>query len=310
MPRLNNIKDMEQIYTYCKKVYLKELCVNDACDQLGIKVPFSKSSLKMYFNIYSCMMNGKCYKMGTSESFTKFLIEKIHNEYGKEFTLRALSSAKQNADYRISWGNEQPGIEKVCKEILQEYQFNINYEDLSKQPIVTKDSTHDNDNSNEIPLELSITYGETHISLKGTPEQVKSQLRNLSTMIGESLSAVDSITSNSSCNNQNTVLTESIGSQLKSKYLVIEKLKSKKDFKAKMIPLLVFASESGLKTSFTISDVLVIMKDALEEEIEKKDIEFVFSKKKDWFEQIGKNPRKYTLQPIAFDYSKNILADI
>ena len=290
-------------------MYLKELCVNDACDQLGIKVPFSKASLKMYFNIYSCMMNGKCYKMGTSESFTKFLIEKIHNEYGKEYTLRALSSAKQNADYRISCGNEQPGIEKVCKEILQEYQLNINYEDLSKQPITTKNETCDNDHSKEIPLEISITYGDTHFSLKGTPEQVKIQLRNLSTIMAETLSAVDTISSNS-CIKQDLVRTDSIGSQLKSKYLVIEKLKSKKDFKAKMIPLLVFASESGIKNAFTISDVLAIMKDALDEEIDKKDIEFVFSKRKDWFEQIGKNPRKYTLQPIAFDYSKNILADI
>ena len=177
-------------------------------------------------------------------------------------------------------------------------------------PIVTKNAIHDNSIPEDLPLELSISYGNTHISLKGTPNQVKEQLHNLSVLLGESISAVDSITSNGQSNPKENFSADSIGLQLKSLYPVIEQLKSKKDFKARMIPLLVFASESGIKNSFTISDVQAIMKDALDDDIDKKDIEFVFLKKKDWFDQIGKNPRKYTLQPIAFDYSLNILADI
>ena len=42
----------------------------------------------------------------------------------------ALKATKLHAEYRASVNNEQPGIEKVCREIIDEQQVNIDYDSL------------------------------------------------------------------------------------------------------------------------------------------------------------------------------------
>ena len=311
MPRLNDNKDMELIYEFAKKVYAKEICANDACDRIQGNVPFSKSSLKMYFTIFSSMMRGKCYKMGTSESFTKFLIESIYKDYGEQAAYRALSSAKQNADYRISCGNEQPGIEKACREIIKEHNFSINYEDLTSTAIWDSNpskSTIEKNANKEI--EITITYGCIHFSAKGDPEKVISQMKTFpSRIVEESSILMESISQVDDENPSNTDQKDetNIANKIKENYPEIEKLKTKKDFKAKMIPLMFFAYKCGFKEAFTIREVQDLMLEILGEKSDKKTIEGVFKKKSDWFEQISSNPRKYKLLGIAEDYVRNVL---
>ncbi len=311
MPRLNNIEDMELIYEYAKKVYAKEICANEACDRIQGKTPFSKSSLKMYFTIYASMMKGKCYKMGTSESFTKFLIESIYKEFGEQAAFRALSAAKLNADYRISCGNEQPGIEKVCREIIKDHNFNISYEALtSTADFIGDPSISATNNPTDKEIDVKISYGCIVFSAKGDLEKVISQLRSFPfRIIEETSNIMESIAKvqrdkSADIDKENE---KNIADRIKEKYPEVESLQTKKDFKAKMIPLMYFANACGYKESFTIRDVQELMLDILGEESDKKTIEGVFKKKSDWFEQVSSNPRRYKLLGIVEDYVRNVL---
>ena len=127
---LDKLEDMKNIYEAAKKVYAHEISVDNAVSDLMKKTEAKSSSLKMYFNIYAHMRKGKCYKMGTSASFTKFLLEHIFSDFGEETLFTALKATKLHAEYRASVNNEQPGIEKVCREIIDEQQVNIDYDSL------------------------------------------------------------------------------------------------------------------------------------------------------------------------------------
>lgn len=81
------------------------------------------------------------------------------------------------------------------------------------------------------------------------------------------------------------------------------------DFKARMIPLLYLSEQARLQTTFTIRDIQAIMRDSLGEEVDKRQIEDVFSRRPDWFEKVNQNPRQYRLLDIAKDYARNILAE-
>ena len=78
---LTDFGEMQIIYDTSKAVYEGEYSVQYALLSLSGKVTGTESSLKMYFNIYACMRNGKCYKMGTSESFTKFMLVSIYKDF-------------------------------------------------------------------------------------------------------------------------------------------------------------------------------------------------------------------------------------
>lgn len=84
----------------------------------------------MYFNIYSCMRTGKCYKMGTSESFTRFLLVSIFKDFGVDAFKTALSAAKGNSAYRESVNNAQPGIERACRDAIGDCGVEIEYDDI------------------------------------------------------------------------------------------------------------------------------------------------------------------------------------
>ena len=130
MSRLVDKEEMQRIYEHCVLVYNHEITAADACAMLRGKTNASEASLKMYFDIYSHMRQGTCYKMGTSAAFTRYLIEHIYEDNGNDALIRALASAKQNSDYRISCGNPQPGIEATCREIIKDYNLPISYEEL------------------------------------------------------------------------------------------------------------------------------------------------------------------------------------
>lgn len=61
-----------------QKIYAKQCTTTEAIQMLQGKVNATNSSLKMNFRIYTCMREAKCYKIGTSETFTKFLLNNIY----------------------------------------------------------------------------------------------------------------------------------------------------------------------------------------------------------------------------------------
>ncbi len=127
---LTNQKDMSLIYDMAKKVYNNQINIADATTELSSQINASPASLKMYINIYRYMRQGKCYKMGSSAAFTKFLLKNIYSDFGENAFRVALAAVKLHAGYRISVGNEQRSIETVCREIISELRRNIDYDTL------------------------------------------------------------------------------------------------------------------------------------------------------------------------------------
>lgn len=135
---LSDPKEMQVIYDVSKDVYDGKYAVANALKFLKGKVKGTESSLKMYFNIYSCMRNGKCYKMGTSEPFTKFLLNSIYRDFGKDDYINALSAVKGNYAYRESVNNTQPGLIRACTESISECELELVYEDIPIASIIAE----------------------------------------------------------------------------------------------------------------------------------------------------------------------------
>ncbi len=132
---LTDFGEMQIIYDTSKAVYEGEYSVQYALLSLSGKVTGTESSLKMYFNIYACMRNGKCYKMGTSESFTKFMLVSIYKDFGQDAFIKALSSVKGNSAYRDSVNNSQPGLKRACLAAISECSVQIDYDKIQAAPI-------------------------------------------------------------------------------------------------------------------------------------------------------------------------------
>jgi hypothetical protein len=128
---LDKIEDMKAIYEAAKRVYNRDIAVSAAVKALTQRIDARDSSLQMYLNIYACMRKGKTYKMGTSESFTQFLLEQIWREEGTEAFELALKAVKGNAIYRESKNNAQPGLRRACINAIGKSGLSIEYESIS-----------------------------------------------------------------------------------------------------------------------------------------------------------------------------------
>ncbi len=128
---LDKIQDMKAIYEAAKKVYNRDIVVGDAVKDLVQRIDARESSLQMYLNIYACMRKGKTYKMGTSESFTQFLLEQILREEGADAFELALKAVKGNSIYRESKNNAQPGLRRACINAISKSGLNIDYDSIS-----------------------------------------------------------------------------------------------------------------------------------------------------------------------------------
>lgn len=138
---LTDQHEMNAIYQAAKNVYEGKYSRRFAVGDLLGKVNATESSLIMYFHIFSCMCRGVCYKMGTSEAFTLFLLDNIFRDYGLDIYINALKAVKGNYSYRDSVNNGQPGLLRACKQSIADCGVSISMEDL---PLVsTSDSLPD-----------------------------------------------------------------------------------------------------------------------------------------------------------------------
>ena len=135
---LSDPKEMKIIYDVSKDVYDGKYAVAYALKFLKGKVKGTDSSLKMYFNIFSCMRKGKCYKMGTSEAFTKFLLNSIYYDFGENDYINAITAVKGNLAYRESVNNAQPGLIRACIESISECGLDLFYEEIPTASIVSE----------------------------------------------------------------------------------------------------------------------------------------------------------------------------
>lgn len=141
MNSISSKAGMESVYLTAKKVYGNLLTVKQGVTRLRATLDSSEASIKMYFNIYTCMRKGKVYKMGTSEGFTRYLLESILRDEGEDAFLLALSAAKSNSVYRESVNNAQPGIKKACLDAIATSGLSIDYEHIEVDSSVVQQST-------------------------------------------------------------------------------------------------------------------------------------------------------------------------
>lgn len=139
---LNNNEQMQIIYDAAKRVYDGEYSAQYAILNLKDLLPSTPSSLKMYFNIYTCMRDAKCYKMGTGEVFTRFLLNNIYKDFGEDEYIKALISVKGNYAYRESVNNKQPSILRACQDSIKELGLTI---DLNQIPTADFSATEKED---------------------------------------------------------------------------------------------------------------------------------------------------------------------
>lgn len=147
---LSDENEMQIIYDVAKDVFDGKYSVQYGLLFLKGKVRGTESSWKMYFDIYARMRNGKCYKMGTSEAFTRFLLNKIYKENGIEAYKTALSSVKGNFAYRESVNNGQPGLLRACIASMEDCGVDINLEAIPTASIVATEKTMNKRKSKKI----------------------------------------------------------------------------------------------------------------------------------------------------------------
>ena len=146
---LDKVDDMRIIYETAKRVYARELTIDAAVKELSQKTEAKASSLQMYLNIYACMRKGKVYKMGTSESFTQFLLENILRDEGPDAFSAALIAVKSNAAYRASKDNAQPGLLRACQNAISNSGVAVDFDALPVD-FVPESSSVSADNSPSI----------------------------------------------------------------------------------------------------------------------------------------------------------------
>jgi hypothetical protein len=127
---LSNENEMRSIYEASKKIYEGKYNVANALRSLNGKVSGTNASMCMYFEIYACMRNAKCYKMGTSEAFTKYLLNSIFQDSGLDAYINALSAVKGNYEYRMSVNNTQPSLVRACEDSLHACGIEISFEEI------------------------------------------------------------------------------------------------------------------------------------------------------------------------------------
>ena len=176
---LEKFEDMEKIYQAAKKVYDHEITKEEAAKGLMTQTKAKAASLKMYFDIYACMRKGKCYKLGTSAKFTKFLLEQIYSEFGCSALITAITAAKCHSEYRASVNNEQPGIAKVCKEVIEEKGIDLDYESLPSYRVeeeVPSLLDVDKRRSTDYTFEITMNKGEGEVSIKDDIKRINNYI--------------------------------------------------------------------------------------------------------------------------------------
>lgn len=176
---LEKFEDMEKIYQAAKKVYDHEITKEEAAKGLMTQTKAKAASLKMYFDIYACMRKGKCYKLGTSAKFTKFLLEQIYSEFGYRALITAITAAKCHSEYRASVNNEQPGIAKVCKDVIREKCIDLDYESLPSYHVeeeVPSLLDVDKGRSTDYTFGITMSIGEGKVSIKDDIKRINNYI--------------------------------------------------------------------------------------------------------------------------------------
>ena len=103
---------VEKVYDVSKQVYEKQLSEQEATD-IMVNEGMNPSSAVMYIYCFDRMMVGDVYKRGTSAFAAEYYISKIREDYGIEYSKRAIESLEKHIKYINSRNFTNKGLEDV-----------------------------------------------------------------------------------------------------------------------------------------------------------------------------------------------------
>lgn len=106
-------RDMvEAVYDLAKKVYEKEMDSQEAVNKM-VEMGMNSNSAYMYIDCFAKMMTGEVYKRGTSRFAAEYYISKIREEYGKEYSKKAIEALEKHINYLEKNGTTNNSLKEV-----------------------------------------------------------------------------------------------------------------------------------------------------------------------------------------------------
>lgn len=105
---------VEKIYEVSKQVYDQKITEETAID-IMTKEGMNSSSVIMYVYCFDRMMKGEVYKRGTSTFAAEYYISKIREDYGKEYSKKAIDALEKHIEYLKSKGYTTNSLEGVLE---------------------------------------------------------------------------------------------------------------------------------------------------------------------------------------------------
>jgi 5-methylcytosine-specific restriction protein B len=137
---------INKIYDESEKVYGGGISPDMAAGMLSDFVDCSENSLKMYFEIYKCMMNGQTFKRATNIEMIEVFLNQINLKYGKEKLKNALFATYGFIQYLYEKNNQpQPGLRQSCQKIANEEEIDILFDESMFEGIVVEKSKSESD---------------------------------------------------------------------------------------------------------------------------------------------------------------------
>ena len=135
----------EIVYQYAKRVYEKEISVDDAVDNMIKEVPcFGEASHRLIITLFGYMIEGTKYTRKGNTETTVYFITQIGKDYGIDKMKNALTATQENVKYYFEQtGNKSFSICRGCARICKEYNIDIKFDDSIFEGIIPKQNSTD-----------------------------------------------------------------------------------------------------------------------------------------------------------------------
>lgn len=108
---------IERIYELAKDVYENKIDQETAANKVSSELDMNINSAYMYIYCVISMLNGEVFKREINSAAVKYYIEKIFQDYGKEYGDKALKSYRMHIDYKEKIGFKSENNERMYEEL-------------------------------------------------------------------------------------------------------------------------------------------------------------------------------------------------
>lgn len=133
----------EGLYPYVKQVYEGTLTMNDAAAAMARDIPFWKETYhKVFISTFLHMMKGSRYANQVNTEVMILFISHIGRDYGDEYLVRALTSARETIRYNYEKvGGRSDSVRRGCARIAAAHQVDLDFGASMFEGLIPKAST-------------------------------------------------------------------------------------------------------------------------------------------------------------------------